>query len=297
MIITLTLNPAFDLHVTLPSFSVGKEHHAQTVTRSIGGKGINTSRALKENGIDNLALILSGRENESEFLKALEAEKLLFKVFSCEGRIRENITVHAETGEETRLSFAGFSCNKAILEQIEKEIPSQATVTFSGSLPQGITESEAITFLLRLKRKGARLVLDSKSLSLASIKEIQPWLIKPNAEEVQTYCNASTIEEIKAATLALHQAGIDNVLVSLGEEGALLASTGTLFYGNAPKIKVRSTIGAGDSMIAGFLADEVPPEGRLKTAIAYGSAACLTEGTAPPSPDDIHALLPQIQIQ
>ena len=297
MIITLTLNPAFDLHVTLPSFSVGKEHHARTVTRSIGGKGINTSRALKENGIDNLALILSGRENESEFLKGLEAEKLLFKVFSCEGRIRENITVHTDRGEETRLSFAGFSCSKALLEQIEKEIPPHATVTFSGSLPQGITESEATAFLLRLKRKGARLVLDSKSLSLASIKEIQPWLIKPNAEEVQTYCNASTIEEIKVAALKLHQAEIDNVLVSLGEEGALLASAGTLFYGNAPKIKVRSTIGAGDSMIAGFLADEVPPEGRLKTAIAYGSAACLTEGTAPPSPDDIHALLPQIQIQ
>ncbi len=297
MIITLTLNPAFDLHVTLPSFSVGKEHHAQTVTRSIGGKGINTSRALKENGIDNLALILSGRENESEFLKGLEAEKLLFKVFSCEGRIRENITVHTDKGEETRLSFAGFSCSKASLEQIEKEIPPHATVAFSGSLPQGITESEATAFLLRLKRKGARLVLDSKSLSLASIKEIQPWLIKPNAEELQTYCHTNTIEEIKAATLALHQEGIDNVLVSLGEEGALLASTGKLFYGNAPKIKVRSTIGAGDSMIAGFLADEVPPEGRLKTAIAYGSAACLTEGTAPPSPDDIQALLPQIQIQ
>ena len=297
MIITLTLNPAFDLHVALPTFSAGKEHHAQTVNRTIGGKGINTSRALVENGVENQALILLGQENESEFLQRLEQAKLRFKTFSCGGRIRENITVHTDSGEETRLSFVGFSCDKTVLEKMEKEIPPHATVIFSGSLPRGITEAEAEAFLLRLKKKEVQLVIDSKSLSADTVKRIQPWLIKPNAEEIQAYCKVNTIEETKAAALNLHQAGIDNVLISLGKDGAVLASAGKLFYGNAPKIEVCSTIGAGDSMIAGFLATPSTPEDRLKAAIAYGSAACLSEGTAPPSPDDISALLPQIHIQ
>lgn len=297
MIITLTLNPAFDLHVTLPSFTVGQEHLAQSVTRTIGGKGINTSRALEVNGIENLALVLLGRENETAFLQGLYDAKLHFKAFSRDGRIRENITVHPDSGQETRLSFQGFTCDGRIFPELEPHIPDGCVMTFSGSMPQGITETEAEAFLLRLKEKGVRLVLDSKSLSLDTIKRVRPWMIKPNAEEIRSYCNANTIEEIKAAALNLHQGGIDNVLVSLGGEGAVLASDGQLLCGTAPSVTVYSTIGAGDSMIAGFLGTEGSSEERLKNAIAYGSAACLTEGTAPPSPATISDLLPQIQIQ
>ncbi len=296
MIITLTLNPAFDVHVSLPTFTAGREHHAQSVTRSVGGKGVNISRALTENGIKNHALLLLGEENAKEFANELDCTGVSFVGIPCKGRIRENITIHPKEGKETRLSFAGFFCDKQVLQELKQKIPSNAIVTFSGSLPQGITEEDAKAFLLCLKEKGVRLVLDSKSLSFKTICTIQPWLMKPNAEEMEHYCNVTTPEALEQTALALHQDGIEHVLVSLGEQGAILASNGQLFRGNAPNIPVLSTIGAGDSMIAGFLATDGAPDKRLKVAIAYGSAACLREGTAPPLKKDIDALLPQIHI-
>lgn len=296
MIITLTLNPAFDVHAYLEAFYPEHENLAQSVSRTIGGKGINISRALTENGIENLALVLLGRENESAFVQGMTEAGLRYQAFSSDGRIRENLTIHPSVGKETRLSFKGFACDKTILSDLEQAIPPQSTVTFSGSLPPGISEQEAEAFLPRLKAKGARLVVDSKSLSLDALRRIRPWLIKPNAEEMEHYCGVTNEKEIKQAALALHQDGIENVLVSLGEQGAILAAEGTLFRASAPRICARSTIGAGDSMIAGFLAQELPPQQRLALAVAYGSAACLQEGTAPPLKKDIQTLLPQIHI-
>lgn len=296
MIITLTLNPAFDVHAYLGTFRPEHENLAESVTRTIGGKGINISRALTENGINNKALVFLGRENEADFIRGLQEAALHCQWFSCDGRIRENITVHPADGAETRLSFKGFRCDAAMLSPLEQAIPSHSTVTFSGSLPQGISPTDAAAFLIRLKDKGVRLVLDSKSLSLEALKQIQPWLIKPNAEEMEAYCGITAEAELKEAALALHRDGIENVLVSLGKEGAILAGEGQLFCGTAPPIHALSTVGAGDSMIAGFLATDAAPEERLKTAIAYGSAACLREGTAPPLKKDIDTLLPQIHI-
>ena len=288
MIITLTLNPAYDVHGQLDEFTPEKENLVQEITRQIGGKGINTSRALTENGIKNHAFVLLGNENAEPFLTDLTRFLPDCRTFLTEGRIRENITLHPKNQKETRISFRGFTCSEEILLKIEDDIPQNATLVFSGSLPPGIMPEVAEAFLLRQKDKGCRLVVDSKSISPAAVRRIRPWLIKPNAEEAEALFGNADWE---TAALALHREGVENVLVSLGEKGAFLATEGHIFKASAPAILPLSTIGAGDSMIAGFLACNGTPEERLKTAVAYGSAACLTEGTTPPTPDLIQQFL------
>ena len=297
MITTLTLNPAFDIHVTLDEFLLHHENFAESVTRDIGGKGINISRALTENGIDNLAILLTGSENSTDFVHRLEKVGVNYKAVKCNGRIRENITIHPANGNETRLSFRGFLCNPSHLDEIEKLIDSDGFVTFTGSLPPGITAKQAEVFLMKLKERGAKLVIDSKSVTLEMLRNIKPWLIKPNEEEIQSYFGKMDKKELYKTASALNRDGIENVIISLGENGAILASGGNLYHAYVPEIHAVSTIGAGDSTIAGFIAKNKSPEERLRTAVSFGSAACLREGTKPPLKNDIKNIYKQVIIK
>jgi len=291
MITTLTLNPAIDVHVTLPSFRAEHENLAENVSRDIGGKGINISRALTENSIDNCAVVVLGEQNGREFEEALKEAELIYQAITCPGSIRENITIHPADAKETRLSFKGFTCSKALLDEVEAMIDCSGVVTFTGSLPGGIDSGDAEAFLMRLKNRGAKLVIDSKSVSLEMLRRIGPWLIKPNAEEIESYFGGKMTEaRIREAAMELHRGGIDNAMISLGNGGALLASGGRLYRQRVPDVRVLSTIGAGDSSIAGFLAAYVrggDAADCLRSAGAYGTAACLREGTNPPLARDI----------
>lgn len=297
-ITTLTLNPAYDIHVKIPDFRAGRENLAESSIRSIGGKGINISRALSANGIENLALIVLGEENSDDYIDELKAENLDFHEFSVPGRIRENFTIHLESGIETRLCFRGFECEASLLIYIEaflcrnKINLTGQIVTFTGSLPAGISPSAAEDFLNLLKIFGAKLVIDSKSITPDALLRIKPWLIKPNSEEIEAFTNTSapTTEQLYETAASLASGGIENVMISLGGDGAILACGDEIYRARVPKIDALSTIGAGDSTIAGFIASFAKKESaseRLRLAVSYGTAACLTEGTNPPKPVDI----------
>ncbi|MBE6569855.1 MAG: 1-phosphofructokinase family hexose kinase [Ruminococcaceae bacterium] len=297
MITTLTLSPAFDVHACIQSFCAGRENLAETVTRDVGGKGINISRALTENGIPNTPIVLVGKENGADFACGLTSAGLSCRIFECEGRIRENITIHPSEGEETRLSFKGFSCSPAILDEIEACIDPNGIVTFTGSLPGGISSANAEVFLNKLKNKGAKVVIDSKSIPLEMLRRIRPWLIKPNAEECEAYFGKMTAQQLYRIAAELNAEGIANVMISLGGDGAILAAEGKLFRARVQRIKPFSTIGAGDSTIAGFIAAETSPAESLRRAVAYGTAACLREGTNPPLPADIERIYRTAEVE
>lgn len=298
MITTLTLNPAIDVHVMLKEFRLGRESLAETVSRDVGGKGINISRALCENKVANTAVVVLGSENGADFARGLDEVGLDYKTIQCEGRIRENITIHSETGEETRISFRGFKCDATLLSRVEQLIDTNGIVTFTGSVPEGILADEVEAFLMRLYKRNAKLVIDSKSVTLEMLCRIKPWLIKPNAEEIEAYCKKEMNEEdLYKTALELNREGIENVMISLGADGAILATEGKLYRAYVPRINALSTIGAGDSSIAGFIACDGTCEGRLRTAVSYGSAACLREGTNPPLSEDINALFSKVKIE
>ena len=300
-IITLTLSPAFDVHLTVPNFTAERENLVEASTRDIGGKGINISRALLENGVANTALVVLGSENGEDFLRGMDVCGLSDRMtVTVDGRIRENMTVHPDNAPETRISFKGFRADSGLLERVYDMIaPDEDTVvTFTGSLPGGISGDVCEAFLGRIKESGARLVIDSKSVPLDMLRRLNPWLIKPNSEELSAYLGELDFDGIVKAARELHEGGIENALISLGGDGSVLACDEGVYKVTAPRIDVVSTIGAGDSMIAGFIAAmDGNAEHRLRIATAYGSAACLTEGTNPPTVENVARLAKQVMIE
>ncbi len=303
--ITLTLNPAFDRHCNVPNFKLYCEQLAISDVCEAGGKGINISRALCANAVDNLAVVVLGEENQSQFVKALENDGLNFEAICVRGKIRENFTIHTDKGE-TRISFAGFECRDSLLERVyqilEPRLDSEAIVTFTGRAPSGVSMSAIIAFLERIKGRGARVVIDSKSFaSLDELIALRPWLIKPNREEISEYLGReiNTHDELVEIADEIRSRGVENVMVSLGEKGALLACASGIYTCMPPKIEAKSTIGAGDSSIGGFLAaiiEGLSEADALCRSVAYGTAACMREGTLPPLPKDICKIIKQLDV-
>lgn len=302
-IYTLTLSPAYDVHAGAEAFAAFHENLATVTSREAGGKGVNISRALASGGGTSTAVVVLGKENAGEFQQALDEAGLDSLVFLKEGRIRENLTLHCPGVPETRISFTGFSVDAALLTQIREamEITPGTVVTFTGRVPAGIDMPQVKAFLQELQCSGARIVLDSRSFALEDILQVRPWLIKPNQEEISMLlgCQVDTMEQALEKAQVFADAGIENVMVSLGGDGALLISGGRVFRAVPPAITPVSTIGAGDSAIAGFIAAaqlEKAPEECLKWAAAYGTAACLTEGSQPPRAEDIDKILQNLKI-
>ena len=249
-------------------------------------------------------MIVLGKDNCAEFKAELEAAGLQTILLEKPGRIRENLTLHCPDQPETRISFAGFSLEDSVLREVLEALPvdGDTVVTFTGRVASGMSIQKVKEFLLELKSRGAKLVLDSKSLTLEDIFTLKPWLIKPNQEEISAYFNCwiESVEQAleKAAVFAQH--GTTNVMISLGEQGAMLIHGGKSYLAKPPVIHAVSTIGAGDSAIAGFIAATMAgkdPGECLQTAVTYGSAACLTEGTLPPLPQDTAAIFPSVKLE
>ena len=305
-IITLTLNPAFDIHCYAKQFLAEHENLVKITANEAGGKGVNISRALCRNEVENLALVVLGEENGDAFQRALNADGITHRAVRVPGRIRENMTVHTEGANETRISFEGFCVDSSLLDWVKKELTNEieegSVVTFTGRVPDGLAMSDVKDFLRELEALGARIVIDSRSFSIEELLELKPLLIKPNQEEISMYLNRSvkSFDQVIEGAWEFYRKGIANVMVSLGERGALLVCGEGAFVATPPKIRALSTIGAGDSSIAGFLSAATRgenPKECLRCAVAFGTAACMTEGTRPPQKADVDSVYQQITIE
>lgn len=301
---TLTLNPAYDVHAYAAHFAPFHENLASIRSKEAGGKGLNISRALVAAGIPNTAVIVLGTENSGDYQKYLADTGMDCLLFEVPGRIRENLTLHCDDAPETRISFAGFRLEEAMLPRIREalQVDEDTVITFTGRVPDGISMELVKAFLQELQSCGARIVVDSRSFTLEDLYDVKPWLIKPNQEEISAFfgCPVETVADAAAKAKVLADRGIENVMISLGQAGALLAAGGRLYHAVPPTITAVSTIGAGDSSIAGFLAAAM--EGKsasdcLATAVAFGTAACLTEGSQPPQNPAIREIFRQVKVQ
>lgn len=303
-IYTITLNPAYDVHAYAQQFVPFHENLAHIRSREAGGKGLNISRALTAAGVKNRAVIVLGTENDGDYKKHLTDTGIDCLLLEREGRIRENLTLHCPDAPETRISFAGFPVDRSVLLQIEAllEVDADTVITFTGRVADGVSMADVKAFLGRLREKGAKIVLDSRSFGLQDLYDVKPWLIKPNQEEISTFFG-SPVETVaqaaqRARELAAH--GIPNVMISLGHQGALLASGGVVLHAMPPETEPVSTVGAGDSTIAGFItaaARRETPEECLRLGVSFGTAACLTEGTQPPQSQKVREILEKVTVK
>lgn len=297
-IITITLNPAFDVHCSAKELTLYHENFVTTTAVDAGGKGINLSRALLANGIQSQVVVVVGRENAAPYETALLEQGLQLVPIVTDGRIRENITIHEADRPETRVSFNGFSCSAEILREITRrigQVDENTVIAFTGSAPAGIDGDQILDFLEAFRRSGAKIVIDSRSIPFQKLLAFRPWLIKPNQDEAAIFSGRKVTgpEDAVAVAGAFHRAGIANVLLTLGGDGAVLACDEGIFRATVPAVEAKSTIGAGDSTIAGFIAGTMQglqTAERLKRAVAYGTAACMQAGTLPPHKADVERI-------
>lgn len=306
-IITITLNPVYDVHIEAKEFKPYLETYADSVLVSIGGKGINVSRALSSRGVPNTAYIVLGKENSKDFEKMLAQYGIVYKAFYVEGVIRNNISVHTEGFSDTRICFKGLTVSDRIMGRIREsligETDGNTVVVFSGKLPCGMTQAYASEFLKGIvDETGCRLCIDSNSFSAKDLSLIKPWLVKPNQYEIAglTGIKGDCAERAISAAEELYRAGIANVIVSMGSGGAVAVCGGDKYRVSVPGIKAVSEVGAGDNMVAGFLeadAQGLSPDKCLAYAATCATASCLTEGTKPPDSDHIEMLAQRILVE
>lgn len=295
-IVTVTLNPAFDIHCNMKSFVPFSENYIESTISFVGGKGVNISRALSSQNVDNLALIILGKENAVSFEKGLKEEGINYRGVYTDERIRENFTLHCENQKETRLSFDSFKAKDSLLDEILKLVPTNTKfLAFSGRLPSGISKSKAIEILKEIKNRNIFLAVDCNSFNLEELIEICPYFIKPNEVEISKLSDKPINEVAKE----LHSKGIKHVLITRGNDSSIYAGHNIIKEIKIPVLSPVSTVGAGDCTVAGFLA--AYSKGKdidtcLKTAIAFGSAACLKEGTSAPNKADIEKFIKQTDI-
>jgi len=302
-IITVTLNPAIDLHLETQNFKKGEDNPAEILSRDSGGKGVNVSRALTVNGCDNLCYMTIGRESLESFTSPLKALGMRLLCDTVEGYARENINIHSE-GRETVIATPGPRITSACIETMKEHllplIDGNTYLVFAGRISHGVPISCVLDALLAFKEKGARLVVDSKSIGKEELVRLRPYLIKPNESEAEALTGLSikTMEDARLAAEKLRGTCAENVLVSLGSDGCILCTEEGSFYASAPGVEVKSTVGAGDSTVAGMLSalcEGAPLSSALERAVAFGSAACAEEGTNPPRRETVAKLLEQVK--
>ena len=305
MIYTITFNPALDYIAQVEDFKIGEINRTKTETILPGGKGLNVSIVLKNLGIENTALgFISGFTGE-ELKRKMEAQGVKTDFVKVkEGITRINVKISSmneKKVEETALNGVGPLITKTDIEVLMEKLQKMSTndlVILSGSIPKNIDNTIYEKICKNLNEKGIIFIVDSTQELLMNVLKYHPFLIKPNKDELEETlnCKISTKEDIIQSAKELKKLGAQNVLVSLGNDGALLLTKeDKTYYSKAPKGQVVNTVGSGDSMVAGFLAgyhQTKDYEVALKTGVATGSASAFSTRLA--TKEDVELLLSQL---
>ena len=304
-IISVTLNPSIDVTLWSDGLHPDKANRVLSELREVGGKGINVSRVVHSFGQETLCLSVAGEDNLREFAGFLEQENLRYEFIKVEGAVRENLTLRAE-GQTIKLNRKGPSLSTmmigALMALIHSRIRPGDIVVFAGSLPENVTPKDYVELILAVKQSGALVAVDSDLLSLEDYRRISPWLIKPNIHELRhiVELTGTTVDDVADAAKTLSEAGVENVVVSLGGNGIVCVAGDRTIRASVPRVDVKSTVGAGDSALAGFIVGFVkdyPPEECVRLAAACGTACVMRDGTLVATKETAGPLIDQIQVE
>ena len=301
MIYTVTLNPSLDYIMQAEAFAAGKVNRSQAERILPGGKGINVSRVLAELGVPSVALGFAAGFTGAEFLRFVGEFGVGADFLPVSGMTRINVKIRA--GEETDINASGPAVTEENLRSLGQKLaaaPKNSVLILAGSAPASLASDCYARLLAFGKRSDLRIALDASGKLFADSLALSPWLVKPNLEELEELVGetlASRAEIVRAAR-RLHARRVRNVIVSLGGEGALLvAEGGAEIFVAAPQGNVVDTVGAGDSLLAGFLAAKEQggsDREALEQGVAAGSATAFRVGLA--TGEEIRSLLKKIRL-
>ncbi len=305
MIYTVTLNPALDKTVEIPSLTVDSVNRITAMRTDPGGKGINVSKVIDKLGRKSIAAGILGGDTGMAIQSALKAMGLETNFQFVEGETRTNLKVIDPVNHtNTDINEPGVTVSEEILNSLLTALTARLEegdiVVLSGSLPKGSPVYTYYTWVKACKEAGAKVILDADGELLEAGLKASPYLIKPNNHELSKLLGETltTPKELnEAARKLMTEYGIEKVVVSMGGQGALYVTKDETVYAEGLKVPVGSTVGAGDSVVAALAAAEesgMDLEETVRLSTATGAANVMCSGTQAAEYEVIRELLPKV---
>jgi len=307
MIATVTLNPSLDKTVTVEGLMVEEANRWTSLRRDPGGKGINVSRVVHELEGQTIAYGFIGGIDGRILEDLLQQQAVPYDFTPIRGAIRSNLIItDLKTHRQTRIDAPGPHVSGNELEELAHKIthiqPKPHFLVLAGSVPPGLPDNIYARLIEEAKKRGVKTVLDSDDEWLKEGVKAKPTVIKPNVHEAEELLGVKLRDEaaIVEAVKTLVAQGIDVVAISRAKDGLIIANEDKLLKVIPPQVEISSTVGAGDSTIAGLVLRLSQGDGfeeACRLAVAAGTAAVLTPGTELCRREDVERLLPQVEVE
>lgn len=286
MIYTVTLNPSIDFIVRIDKVEIGEVNRMDSDDKFAGGKGINVSRILERLGIDNTATGFIGGFTGRFVTDGLDAEGIKTKFVAVNQDTRINVKIKAD--QETEINGTGPVITEeqlAELEAILSSVTADDVVVFAGSAPSNLGNKVYNKLIPLVRETGAQVVCDFEGQTLLDSLAHQPLLVKPNNHELEAIFNVKLngISDVEKYAREILAKGAQNVIISMAGDGALLVTPEAAYFAKPIKGTVKNSVGAGDSMVAGFTGEFVKsgdPIEALKWGVACGTSTAFSDDLA-----------------
>ncbi|OLQ84863.1 1-phosphofructokinase [Vibrio ponticus] len=257
-VVTITLNPALDLTGSLNTLNTGSVSLVNRSDFHAAGKGVNVAKVLSDLGAQVTVTGFLGEDNQELFCQLFEQINANDHFVRVKGSTRINVKLVEQDGTVSDINFPGVAVDAQAIEAFEKTLETLCQqheyFVFAGSLPQGVTPEQCAQWIEFLQQRGKKVLFDSSRAALKAGLSATPWLIKPNDEELAEFIgrDINTRQEIIEVAEELSRTGIENVVVSLGAKGVMWLNQSEWLSAQPPKMEVVSTVGAGDTLVAGM---------------------------------------------
>jgi 1-phosphofructokinase len=295
-VVTVTLNPAIDQTVTIPRFAAGKVNRVEQVESDPGGKGVNVASILADDGHAVAVTGFLGRENPALFEDLFARKRIRDCFVRIAGQTRVGVKIIDPVLQQTTdINFPGQAPSAADVDALMRtlEATDGAWFVLSGSIPPGVDASIYRTLVAGLRARGRQVLLDTSGEALRLALEVAPHAIKPNIHELEVLVGRALPDEdsVLAAVRPLQERGIRLIVVSMGSLGACFVADRTAVTARPPRVDVKSTVGAGDAMVAGIVAAQLRGAplatcARLATAFSLDAITHIGSGLSAPSAID-----------
>jgi len=306
-VLVVTLNPALDLSIRLARLEPGAVNRTQSSHLAAAGKGLNVAQVLVSLGHRVTLSGFLGADNDTAFIQACQRDGIEDASLRLPGETRINAKLAEDDGRVTDINGPGIEVSEAALAELTADlvarcdIAAPAAVVITGSLPPGVTPQALATLIETLKTSGAPVWIDTSGPALAAALAVVPDAAKPNEQELADWAGEPLTDAAAqlAAARRLHAAGVEESILSLGAEGVLWVSRRGEWQARPPRVEVRNTVGAGDTLLAAMLhgvIESLEPQEALRQATALAAEAVRHVGVGNPHASDFQQLLQQTSV-
>ncbi|MCS0429554.1 1-phosphofructokinase [Vibrio diabolicus] len=304
-VVTITLNPALDLTGSVNELNVDSVSLVQQSNLHAAGKGVNVAKVLSDLGADVTVTGFLGKDNPELFHQLFNDIGVKNEFVEVQGATRINVKLVEASGNVSDINFPGVQVTADEIARFEETLFRLAEThdyfVLAGSLPGGVTAEQCAAWIKALHQQGKKVLFDSSKAALKSGIEAHPWLIKPNDEELGDFVgeHLETPEQCQAAAQTLSDKGIENIVVSMGADGVMWLNQGEWLRAQPPRMNVVSTVGAGDTLVAGLCWGHMqlmPKNDLLRFATALSALAVSQVGVGLTSQEELENIKQQTEV-